>query len=152
MTEKSTWKVSGMESFYYYLRKSCSCVREISSFLHRYPKLTIKNHSCVTFYEGLHVVSSESQFGVTTRNISSVVCLTSVDSKFSLLSYRRDCVTKYLNFAGLHITSSKTQRKELSILLSSYFHELLEPLKTNIQKNFHCERSSWFCDTVRLNF
>ena len=43
-------------------------------------------------------------------------------------------------FAGLHITSSKTQKKELSILLSSYFHELLEPLKTNIQKNFHCEK------------
>ena len=58
---------------------------------------------------------------------------------FPLLSYRRDCVT-HLNIAGLHITSSKTQRKELSILLSSYFRELLEPLKTNIQKNFHCEK------------
>ena len=54
---------------------------------------------------------------------------------FSLLNYRRDRVT-HLNIASLHITSSKTQRKELSILLSSYFHELLEPLKANIKKFF----------------
>ena len=46
----------------------------------------------------------------------------------------------------------KTQTKELSILLSSYFHELLEPLKTNIQKKFSLQKGSPFCDTVRLNF
>ena len=36
---------------------------------------------------------------------------------------------------------TKIQIKELSILLSFYFYEVLEQLKTNIYSNFHSERA-----------
>ena len=36
---------------------------------------------------------------------------------------------------------TKIQNKELSILLSFYFYEVLEQLKTNIYSNFHSERA-----------
>ena len=41
---------------------------------------------------------------------------------------------------------TKIQTKKLSLLLSFYFHVILEHLKTSVHKD------SSFCDTGRLNF
>ena len=45
----------------------------------------------------------------------------------------------------------KIQTKKLSLLLSFYFHVILEHLKTFIQKNFRL-KGFFVCDTGRLNF
>ena len=48
---------------------------------------------------------------------------------------------------------TKIQTKKLSLLLSFYFHVILEHLKTFIQINkFSVQKGSLFCDTGRLNF
>ena len=46
---------------------------------------------------------------------------------------------------------TKIQTTKLSMLLRFYFHVVLEQLKTNVQK-FSLQKSSWFCNKVRLNF
>lgn len=56
---------------------------------------------------------------------------------------------------GLYLTSSKFENKELSILGSFYFHEVLEELKTYFFfYEFSLRKGSSFCDTYRagLNF
>ena len=47
---------------------------------------------------------------------------------------------------------TKIQTKKLSLLLSFYFHAILEPLKTFIQNKFSVQKGTLFCDTGRLNF
>ena len=47
---------------------------------------------------------------------------------------------------------TKIWTKKLSLLLSFYFHVILEHLKTLIQTNFRFRKGSLFCDTGRLNF
>ena len=46
---------------------------------------------------------------------------------------------------------TKIQTKKLSLLLSFYFHAILEHLKTLYNK-FSVQKGSVFCDTGRLNF
>ena len=47
---------------------------------------------------------------------------------------------------------TKIQTKKLSLLLSFYFHVVLQHLKTVIQTNFRFKRVLGFCDTGRLHF
>ena len=46
---------------------------------------------------------------------------------------------------------TKIQTKKLSLLLSFYFHVVLQHLKT-LTNNFSVQKGSSFCDTGRLNF
>ena len=47
---------------------------------------------------------------------------------------------------------TKIQTKKLSLLLSFYFHVILEHLKTFKQTIARVQKGSLFCDTGRLNF
>ena len=47
---------------------------------------------------------------------------------------------------------TKIQTKKLSLLLSFYFHVILDNLKTFIETNFSVQKGSLFYDTGRLNF
>ena len=47
---------------------------------------------------------------------------------------------------------TKIQTKKLSLLLSFYFHVILDNLKTFIETNFSVQKGSLFCDTGRFNF
>ena len=47
---------------------------------------------------------------------------------------------------------TKIQSKKLSILLSFYFHKVLQHLKTFIDRDVRVPKGSSFCDRRRLNF
>ena len=50
------------------------------------------------------------------------------------------------------MTSLKIQSRELSIILSYYFHVILEQLKTNIETNFHSQMVFRFVIVSTLEF
>ena len=81
--------------------------------------------------QGFYSISFFFLVVIKKQDVITVTCL----SNLFLLDSR---------FFGFHLRHQNSKTKELSIILSVYFHDVLKQVKTNIYTKFHSQRALRF--------